>query len=227
MSDSIFNAAIQHNIKSFIFASSAAVYASSLGAQSIYSHIDDYLSPYSYSKIVCEQRLKSIALYSGFNYVALRYFNVIGCDISNRLLYDSYMKKDNIIPIIVKCAQNNKPFIVNGNNYESKDGTCVRDYINVNDLAKLHIKVYEAMTSNRWNPEYNGVYNAGSGTAYSIYDIMRMTEQITSKKIKIIINNRRLGDNPYLCADINETIKRFNWLPETSVSETIKELLTK
>lgn len=226
MSDTIINAALQHNVKSFIYASSAAVYANSNEPQSINSQIDKELSPYSYSKIMCEQKLKSISRYYGLNYVALRYFNVIGCDISNRQMYDIYMRKDNVIPIIIQCVKEQKPFIINGNDYETKDGTCVRDYINVIDLANLHIKVFNEMISNHWSDEYNGVYNAGSGYAHSIYDIIHMTEHTVSNSLKIIVNNRRTGDCPYLCANINETVKRFNWNPKMSVSETIKELVT-
>lgn len=222
--DTIINAVIQHNIRNVIFASSAAVYAPSYEPQTIYNKIDKDASPYTFTKIECERRIKDMLSRYDINYIIFRYFNVIGCDVNDSSMFELYMKQNNIIPNILRSLKYKELFIVNGCNYNTIDGTCVRDYINVKDLSMLHLCACKEMFSNNWRPQYNGVYNAGSGTAYSVLDIIEIIENLSGDCIQKKFNEMRAGDSPYLCANIEYTTQCFNWKPENSIHETIREL---
>lgn len=225
--DNLLCAAVRYKIKNFIFASSASVYADSSSPVTRDYHISAELSPYSMTKVLSEEKIKSVANFIGLNYVIFRYFNVIGCDSEDKISYYQYLQKPNLIPNILKAYTKNECLFINGNNYHTKDGTCVRDYIDVRDLAELHLNAYRAMVSDKWTSSLNGVYNAGSGRAYSVMDVFSLLRQIVGQDIKHAICSMRLGDNPFLCANINYTEKIFNWRPRFSIKDTLELLLDK
>lgn len=225
VTDNIINAAIQRNVKNFIFASSAAVYADMYSPVTTQCEISKAPSPYSLTKIICEERIRRAAEYANMNYILFRYFNVIGCTDNNLMAYQQYMKKSNLIPNFITASRNKEMVRINGNHYNTKDGTCVRDYVNVCDLAILHLKAYEKMKSKQWNCQFNGVYNAGSGCPYSVIDVRNIINSIMGDPLRVVIDNARQGDAPYLCADISDTLTIFDWIPTTTVKDTIVLLM--
>lgn len=226
VTDCMLNAAIQFHVKNFIFASSAAVYASSYLPSSINSSLDKKPSPYALTKVLCEERIKRISEYTKVNYVIFRYFNVIGCDCNCETTKRLYLDNPNLFPKLINAFYNDTLFVINGNQYKTIDGTCIRDYINVCDLAELHLLAYRKMISNEWKSCFNGIYNAGSGCPNSIIDIIHSFQEISKKELNVIVRGKRKGDCPYLCADIDLTKKTFGWKPKTTIKDTFTSLLS-
>lgn len=225
VTDNILNAAIQFNVKAFIFASSASVYHESSEPLNTESKICDNPSPYSLSKLICEERIRRVAQYANMNYVLFRFFNVVGCDVTNDNTLNNYLDKPNLIPIVIRAYKKNDAIYINGYQYNTPDRTCMRDYINVCDLARLNLVACSKMISTEWQSHFNGLYNVGTGHSYSILDIINIFHEITGKRIEIVIRDARLGDNSYLCADIINTTKVFNWVPVITIKETISKII--
>ena len=226
VTDCMLNAAIQFHVKNFIFASSAAVYADSYLPASINSSLNKKPSPYAMTKVLCEEKIKRVSEYLKLNYVIFRYFNVIGCDSNCETTKRLYLNKPNLFPMLVNAFFNDTLFVINGDQYETIDGTCIRDYINVCDLAELHFLAYRKMISKEWKSSFNGIYNAGSGCPNSIMDIIHSFQEISKKELKLNVKGKRRGDCPYLCADIDHTRKAFGWEPKITISDTFTSLLS-
>lgn len=227
VTDCILRVAVDFQVKNLIFASSASVYADLHRPVSVKDAINNTPSPYSLTKIICENRIKQVARYKEMNFIIFRYFNVVGCDPLDEHMYDIYINKPNLFPLLIKACKNDTPLMINGAHYNTKDGTCVRDYINVCNLAKLHLLAFERMSTDLWEKRFNGIYNAGVGKGYSVRDIITLCSQVSNKEIRTIETEKRLGDCPYLCADINETVQIFNWSPFYTVEETFRQLFSK
>ena len=224
VTDCILRAAVALNIRKLFFASSASVYADVYRPVTVDDLLSNDPSPYSFTKIICEERIKQVARYTDMSFVIFRYFNVVGCDPDDIQAHDHYLDKPNLFPLLAKSCMNDRPLSINGGSYHTKDGTCVRDYINVCDLARLHLSAYEMMSSERWERKLAGIYNAGSGKGYSVKEIIGLCEEVSNKRIVTFESERRLGDSPFLCADIEKTVQTFDWTPEIPVRETFMRL---
>ena len=151
--------------------------------------------------------------------VILRYFNPIGAHCSG-LLKENINKAENIIPKITKVLINkNKKFFIWGNNYETKDGTCLRDYIHVSDVAKFHLKSFKILK--RKNLE---ILNIGTGKPHSVIDILKAFKKITKKNIPIKIGKKRPGDVAINYADTNKSKKIFKNIKYRSLTTMIKDV---
>jgi UDP-glucose 4-epimerase len=205
----LINAAIKNNVNKFIFSSTAAVY----GIPEIMPISENSelkpLNPYGNSKKMVEELLRDTKLAnSKFNYVILRYFNVAGSDpeleIGNRK-----KEPENLISIIINNLQSNKNEIkIFGNDFETADGTGVRDYIHVSDLAKAHISVIENLEKGSFT------FNVGYGNGSSVLDVVSAVEKITKIEIKRNFVDRRLGDPAVSIADNSKILKLTNWKPK-------------
>ena len=221
--DCIINAVIQYHVPRLIFSSSAAVYNEKNSTVSENEHLNPAeMAPYSLYKYICEAKLLSVQSFT--DVCIFRYFNVYGCNNDNGMAMTNYLRSPNIIPRLLCAAKNHTPIYVNGNDYDTTDGTCVRDYIHVNDLATLHLKACLCMQRNTWKKANNVVYNAGSGTPYSVYDLIRIVENVSGSKIKTRIQGKRQGDAPYLCADTRKALSVFDWGPQNSLESHIKNI---
>lgn len=227
VTDCILNIAVQFNVKNFILASSASVYADSCHPVSTDSKISDTLSPYSHSKLISEEKLKSVAEYANLNYLIFRYFNVVGCDTNVNEFFNNYLHKPQLFPRLIQAYVHNSTLQVNGNQYSTSDGTCVRDYINILDLAKLHFLAYNQMVSDKWSRHFNGIYNVGTGRGWSVMEIIDFCNKIMQRPIKTAIAKERHGDSQYLCANIDSTKKTFDWEPTLSAKNTLASLFLK
>ncbi len=195
------NSMLKYNVNKIIFSSSCAIYGNPVKIPMDENHIFNPISPYGKNKLAVEFILRDYANAYNLKYVSLRYFNAAGADYKNDL-GEQHNPETHIIPLILKAIKNNKIFKVFGTNYKTADGTCIRDYIHVQDLAKAHLislKYLEAGND-------SDVFNLGSGTGFSVREIINTVEKVVGAKLNIEYVDRRPGDVDILIAD-NKKIK--------------------
>ncbi|MDZ7587035.1 MAG: GDP-mannose 4,6-dehydratase, partial [Patescibacteria group bacterium] len=173
-------------------------------------------NPYGQSKLMTEELLAFYDRLYGLKSISLRYFNAAGATLDGKL-GENHQPESHLIPNVVKTMLENKEFILFGNDYPTKDGTCIRDYIHVVDLAQAHILALEALMSGH----KNNVYNLGTGKGYSNLEIIRMVEKVSNKKLKVKIAPRRSGDANKLVADSTKIQIDLGWRPQYSDLQTI------
>jgi UDP-glucose 4-epimerase len=173
----------------------------------------DQVSPYALSKqkgelLVEEQMRKNQNLRCSI----LRYFNPIGAHPSGKMGENPYEKTTNLLPLILKVAKQEIPFLtVNGNDYPTPDGTAVRDYVHVCDIAHAHVLAFKAL-SDSTKPQLQ-TYNLGSEQGYSVLEMIHAFEACNGRKVPYSIHKRRVGDPAAIYADISKAKKELNWLP--------------
>lgn len=221
----LLNVMISHGVDKLVYSSSAAVYPNTLVPvdESVELVVKD-MSPYSYTKYLSEQKITLLSQTLGMNYVALRYFNVVGCSCEIEQTTQQYFAKENIVPQLIKKTYHNEALLINGYDFETTDGTCVRDYISVDDLAQLHVSIVKKMCSSKWKNEFNGVYNAGSGIGLSVKSLIQICETATRIMVKYEYVPRRKGDAPYLCANIEKAKQTFQWTPKNDLIDMFNSL---
>ncbi len=213
----LLNAMVKYNVKKFIFSSTAAVYG-----EPNYIPIDEKhpklpTNVYGETKITIERMLDWFDKIYSLKSIRLRYFNAAGADPSGDIgeLHDP---ETHLIPIVLQAALKERPYIsIFGNDYDTKDGTCVRDYIHVNDLAKAHILALEYLeTEGKSN-----FFNLGNGNGYSVKEIIEVAREVTNIDIPVKIGDRRPGDPAVLIASSEKIKKVLGWKPEFFDIKTI------
>jgi len=204
---------VKHKVKKIIFSSSAAVYKAKNGLLAE----KDMLAPenfYGETKLKFERLLHWYNRIYGVQYVSLRYFNASGAAYG---LGERHKQETHLIPLILQAALGQRDCIkVFGSDYPTSDGTCVRDYIHVLDLAKAHLLALEKIGN---SPQ---IYNLGTGKGYSVREIIKLAEEITGKKIPTIDAPARSGDAAYLVADPRKIETEWNWKAEHDIKDIIK-----
>jgi UDP-glucose 4-epimerase len=175
----------------FIFSSSAAVYGEPVMTPCHEVDPREPISPYGQSKLMVEQILESYHRAYGLDYVAFRYFNACGADSQKR--HGQEPGATHIIARVLECLRDDTEFTLNGTNYPTPDGTCIRDYVHVEDIARAHALALDPAVP-------AGVYNLGSGSGSSNQEIIAAAERITGRKLKIVSGKQRDGDPPLLTA---------------------------
>ena len=176
----------------FIFSSSAAVYGVPFMTPCHEVDPCEPISPYGESKLMIEQAMASYHRAYDLNYVAFRYFNACGADSTRR--HGQAPGATHIIARVLESIKNNKEFTLNGIDYQTRDGTCIRDYIHVEDIARAHVLALDSKIP-------SGVYNLGSNTGVSNREIITAAEAVTSKTVNVVTGPAREGDPPVLTAD--------------------------
>lgn len=205
------------NVQHFIFSSTAAVYG-----EPQYTPIDENhplapINPYGHSKWMVEQVLQDYAEAYGLKYAVLRYFNAAGAAGS---LCERHDPETHLIPLVLQVASGERDAItVYGHDYDTPDGTCVRDYIHVLDLCQAHLLALEAL----WAGKVSFTYNLGVGQGYSVQQVIEAARQITQCDIPVIYGQRRVGDPAVLVADASLAQQELNWHPIHSDLKTIIE----
>ncbi len=211
------NACSNFGIKIFIFSSSAAVYGAPRYIPIDEKHILTPSNYYGYTKLAFEQNLKWFSELKGMNYASLRYFNAAGYDIDKRV---SGLERDpqNLIPIVMEAAVGIRPKInVYGDDYETQDGTGIRDYIHVSDLAKAHIDAINYVCDERKNL----TLNLGTGVGYSVLDIIKKVRKVSGQNFEYQIVGRREGDPDIVIAKVDLAKELINWEAQYSDLDTI------
>jgi UDP-glucose 4-epimerase len=201
----LINSCITNNVKNFIFSSSAAVYGFPQYLPLDENHPLSPINYYGFTKLMIEQQLSWYNQLKGINVACLRYFNAAGYDIQGRVR-NKENSPQNLLPIVMEVAAGLRDKInIFGNDYDTPDGTCLRDYIHVNDLAVGHVKAIEMLPSNG-----KIITNLATGNSYSVLDVINKSSQITNKEIKYSIVGRRDGDPDKLFASSNNLLNYNN-----------------
>jgi len=203
-------------VKKFIFSSSAAVYG--IPKDGVCRDSDESLkpiNPYGASKLMIEQVLRDYNTAYDFNSISLRYFNAAGAD-PEAEVGELRTEETHIIPLAINAAMSGKGFKLNGDDYNTKDGTCVRDYIHVMDIADAHLKALNLVG----NEIKCASYNLGSGIPTSNKQMLDSVQKYAGN-MEITINPRREGDPDMLVADISRTKADLNWNPDNSSIDNI------
>ncbi|PLY05539.1 MAG: UDP-glucose 4-epimerase GalE [Desulfuromonas sp.] len=205
----LLEAMCENGVKTFVFSSTAATFGIPIKDLIDETHPQIPISPYGKTKVAVEQMLNDFFSAYGLNSVSLRYFNAAGADPSG-LIGEAHVPETHLIPNVLKSAAGDKPILkVFGNNYPTKDGTCVRDYIHVNDLCKAHLLALDYMAQ---QPGAHG-FNLGNGQGFSILEVIRAASEVTQKTIPYEILDRRPGDPPILVSDSSRARRLLGWDP--------------
>jgi UDP-glucose 4-epimerase len=208
---------INFEIKRFVFSSTAAVYGEPEQIPIMEDNPTKPTNPYGESKLMIEQILSRCDEAYGLRYISLRYFNAAGADPSG-ILGEDHQPETHLIPLILQVALGQRENInIFGTDYPTPDGTCIRDYIHVTDLAKAHILALQALIEGK----ISTVYNLGNGKGYSVKEVIETTRKVTGHKIPTIETKRRPGDPSVLISSSAKAFHELNWKPELSNLETI------
>ena len=215
----LLQAMVKAGVKRFVFSSTAAVYG-----DPVYIPIDEVhpkapINPYGRTKWMVEQMLEDFDRAYGLKAVCLRYFNAAGAD-PQGLLGERHEPETHLIPLILQAASGRRPAItVFGRDYDTLDGTCIRDYIHVADLVEAHSLALNYLQSD--NP--STAFNLGNGQGFSVQEVIDTARQVTGREIMILDAPRRAGDPPRLVANANFAREVLGWQPQFSVLKTIVE----
>jgi UDP-glucose 4-epimerase len=214
----LLNAMIENNVKSIVFSSTCATYGLPETVPITEQEKQKPINPYGYTKLVVEQMLKDYNAAYKLNSVALRYFNACGADSKLRTGED-HNPETHLIPLVLQTALGQRDSIkVFGNDYNTPDGTCIRDYIHTMDLASAHITALEKLMNGELSCEQ---INLGTGNGLSVLEIIQGAEKVTGKPIKTIIEGRRAGDPDRLVADNTKARTVLGWQAKYSDLENI------
>ena len=204
----LFDTCIKNNLKNIIFSSTAAAYGNPANSEPIKESADlKPINPYGESKIQSELHLKEN---SQCNFIILRYFNVAGADPKMRSGLIS-KKATHLIKIASEVAVGKrKDITIFGNDYPTPDGTAIRDYIHVSDLAEVHVKAVEYLVSK----QQSNIINCGYGKGFSVKDVLNIVNQVNDKPISIKNGDRRAGDPSMLVSNVSKLHSLFDWQPK-------------
>ncbi len=209
----------EFGVKNIIFSSSCATYGIPEKVPISENTPQNPINPYGRSKLFSENIIKDFEQGYGIKYIILRYFNAAGADIEGEI-GEIHNPETHLIPLTIFAAIGLiEKLNVFGNDYSTKDGTCIRDYIHVLDLAEAHVKALEYLLREK----KSDIFNVGIGVGFSILDIIKTVNKISNKKINYIFVERRPGDPSILIASNKKIKKNLNWQPKfTNIEDIIK-----
>lgn len=213
----LLDAMVESNVLKFIFSSTAATFGEPIMEKINEEHPQNPINPYGQSKLMVEKILKDYEKAYGMKSVVFRYFNACGSDM-NGIIGESHDPESHLIPLILQAASGRRDSIkVFGTDYATQDGTCIRDYVHVYDLAQAHILGMDKMIKD--NQSFN--YNLGSGSGYSVKEITDNVKKVTGKDFKVEYVERRAGDPGILIADSTKAEKELDWKPQYSLEQIV------
>lgn len=198
-------------VNNFIFSSTAATYGILEGTEATEETPTNPINPYGESKLMTEKMLKDFSSISDdFNYIALRYFNVSGADPDGKI-GQAFLGATHLIKVNCEAAvgKRDKTYIF-GTDFDTPDGTCLRDYIHVSDLASAHVKALEYLFENKKSQ----VLNCGYGHGFSVREVVKAVKEVTQKDFPVIETDRRAGDPAVLISNADKAKKLLNWKPK-------------
>ncbi|PNR96641.1 UDP-glucose 4-epimerase [Petrotoga sp. 9PWA.NaAc.5.4] len=213
----LINSMLNNQVKYIVFSSTAAVYGDPKTIPITEDQPKEPTNVYGQTKLMIEETLEWFSRLNKIRYVALRYFNAAGAYYDGSI-GEAHDPETHLIPIILETALGKREkLFVYGNDYPTKDGTPVRDYIHVMDLIDAHIKAMQWMKEN----DKSNVFNLGNGSGFTVLEVIKAVERVTSKKINYEITFRRPGDPAVLVASSEKAKKTLNWLPKYQDLEKI------
>ena len=215
----LLEAMVEKNVNNFIFSSSCATYGEPAEIPITEQHPQNPINPYGRTKFMVEQILDDFKDAYGLESVCLRYFNAAGADPDGELGED-HEPETHLIPLVLQTAIGQTAAInIFGDDYPTRDGTCIRDYIHINDLAQAHFLALEKLL----NGQPGGKYNLGNGNGYSVKEVIKVARNITGKPIPSKIVERRPGDPAILIGSSEKAVRELGWKPQFSNLDTIIE----
>lgn len=214
----LLNAMREHNVNKIVFSSSCATYGEPQYIPIDEKHPQNPVNPYGESKLIIEKKLADYDKNYNIKSIILRYFNVIGCE-ENSNIGEWHMPETHIIPNILRVSLvKDTEFKIFGNDYDTPDGTCIRDYVDVNDLANAHLLAYKYLN----HENKSETFNLGSEKGISVKEIFETCEKVIGKKIPVKYVERRKGDTEKLCANSTKAKLLLGWKPAHSLEDSIK-----
>jgi UDP-glucose-4-epimerase GalE len=205
---SLLTAMVRAGVRNIVFSSTAAVY----GTPHTYPILETFpiqpINVYGESKVMVETMLRWFDQIHGVRSVALRYFNASGADPAGNL-GERHDPETHLIPLLFRAIESGKSVTVFGDDYPTPDGTCIRDYIHVNDLAQAHILALEALADGAPSDQFN----VGTGQGHSVREVIAAVEEVTGRKVPYVIGPRRDGDPAGLVANSDKLQQRLGWKP--------------
>ena len=215
---SLLTAMVRSGIRSLVFSSTAAVYGMPERLPIAESEPYAPINAYGESKVMVERMLPWFDQIHGLRSICLRYFNAAGADPAGRA-GESHEPETHLIPLLFRAIRTGVPATLFGDDYATPDGTCIRDYIHVTDLARAHILAVESLAAGGQSAKFN----AGTGRGFSVREVLRTVEEVTGKAVPYEIGPRREGDPPLLVADSGRLQLDLGWTPQYSDLRTIVE----
>lgn len=207
-----------HDVKHFIFSSTAAVYGEPVKIPISEDHPCEPTNPYGATKLAVERMLADCSR-SGLKYISLRYFNAAGADISGTL-GERHVPETHLIPLILQVATGARKNVqIFGMDYPTPDGTCIRDYIHVSDLVHAHLLALESL----FKGSDSDIYNLGNSTGLSVRNVIDAARAVTGHPIPVVTASRRAGDPAVLIADSGKIRRKLGWRPRHENIKTIIE----
>ncbi|MEE6206944.1 MAG: UDP-glucose 4-epimerase GalE [Alphaproteobacteria bacterium] len=215
----IFNAMINNGVKNIVFSSTAASYGMPQYLPIDENHPLNPLSFYGFTKIEIERVMDWYSRLKDFHYIALRYFNAVGYA-ADGSIRGKEQNPQNLLPIVMEVVTGKREILhVFGNDYDTPDGTCVRDYIHVEDLGRAHVAAIKKLMQD----SQSHIINLGTGKGTSVLEIIQSTERVTGRKVNYDFAPRRAGDPSVIVATYEKAQKILDWKPQyTDIDEIIK-----
>jgi UDP-glucose 4-epimerase len=206
-----------HGVNRFIFSSTAATFGEPQYTPIDERHPQQPINPYGRTKLMVEQALADYDKAYGFKSVCLRYFNAAGADPEGQL-GERHDPETHLIPLVLQAASGRRSSIsVFGRDYDTPDGTCIRDYIHINDLCSAHWLALQSLM----NDGPSQAYNLGNGNGFSVQEVIDTAERVTGRKIAVVSGPRRAGDPARLVADATQARQNLGWQPQFADLATI------
>jgi UDP-glucose 4-epimerase len=205
-------------VHGLVFSSSCATYGIPDQTPMTESHVQRPISPYGRSKLVIEQVLSELSRYKDFRSVSLRYFNAAGAEPENGL-GEWHDPETHVIPLAIQTAKGLRPhFRIYGSNYPTRDGTCIRDFVHVTDLAEAHVRAVRYLLLGGGSVSLN----LGTGTGTSVKELIKAVEDVSGRRLQVELASRRDGDPPELVADNSSAGKVLAWSPQHDFGSIIQ-----
>jgi UDP-glucose 4-epimerase len=213
----LLEAMVKNNIDKIVFSSTAATYGEPENIPVLESDRTCPTNPYGETKLAVEKMFKWVAEAHGLRYVSLRYFNACGAD-ENGIIGEAHNPESHLIPIILQVPNGKRETIsIYGTDYDTPDGTCIRDYIHVTDLAQAHILAVKYL----YNGGKSDIFNLGNGVGYSVREVIEAARKVTGRPIPVTETSRRAGDPARLVASSEKAKRILGWKPVHNCLEEI------